>query len=243
MSAPKRPGRGGSGKRGPAGRRLTVKVKTTGQRSASSTRWLERQLNDPYVAEARRLGYRSRAAFKLAQLDDRFGLIQPGARVVDLGAAPGGWTQVAAERSRAREGRGLVLAVDLTPMEPVAGAEILELDFLAPEAPGRIRAALGGLADLVMSDMAAPATGHPQTDHLRIMALAEAAYAFAKEVLAPAGAFLAKVLRGGAEKQLLDALKRDFATVRHVKPPASRADSAEIYVVATGFRGGRADQP
>jgi 23S rRNA (uridine2552-2'-O)-methyltransferase len=243
VSAPKRPGRGGTGKRGPAGRRLTVKVKTTGQRSASSTRWLERQLNDPYVAEARRLGYRSRAAFKLAQLDDRFGLIQPGARVVDLGAAPGGWTQVAAERSRAREGRGLVVAVDLTPMEPVAGAEILELDFLAPEAPGRIRAALGGLADLVMSDMAAPATGHPQTDHLRIMALAEAAYAFAKEVLAPGGAFLAKVLRGGAEKQLLDALKRDFATVRHVKPPASRADSAEIYVVATGFRGRRADQP
>ena len=243
MSAPKRPGRGGTGKRGPAGRRLTVKVKTAGQRSASSKRWLERQLNDPYVAEARRVGYRSRAAFKLAQLDDRFGLIQPGARVVDLGAAPGGWTQVAAERSRAREGRGLVLAVDLTPMEPVAGAEILELDFLAPEAPGRIRAALGGPADLVMSDMAAPATGHPQTDHLRIMALAEAAYAFAKEVLTPGGAFLAKVLRGGAEKQLLDALKRDFATVRHVKPPASRADSAEIYVVATGFRGGRADQP
>jgi 23S rRNA (uridine2552-2'-O)-methyltransferase len=218
-------------------------VKTAGRRSASSTRWLERQLNDPYVAEARRLGYHSRAAFKLAQLDDRFGVIQPGARVVDLGAAPGGWTQVAVERSRAREGRGHVVAVDLTPMEPVAGAEILELDFLAPEAPGRIRAALEGPADLVMSDMAAPATGHPQTDHLRIMALAEAAYAFAKEVLAPGGAFLAKVLRGGAEKQLLDALKRDFATVRHVKPPASRADSAEIYVVATGFRGDRADQP
>jgi 23S rRNA (uridine2552-2'-O)-methyltransferase len=243
VSAPKRPGRGGPGKRGPAGRRLTVKVKTAGQRSASSKRWLERQLNDPYVAEARRLGYRSRAAFKLAQLDDRFGVIQPGARVVDLGAAPGGWTQVAAERSRAREGRGHVVAVDLTPMESVAGAEILELDFLAAEAPGRIRAALGGPADLVMSDMAAPATGHPQTDHLRIMALAEAAYAFAREVLAPGGAFLAKVLRGGAEKQLLDALKRDFATVRHVKPPASRADSAEIYVVATGFRGRRADQP
>jgi len=243
VSAPKRPGRGGPGKRGPAGRRLTVKVKTAGRRSASSKLWLERQLNDPYVAEARRLGYRSRAAFKLAQLDDRFGLIQPGARVVDLGAAPGGWTQVAAERSRAREGRGHVVAVDLTPMESVAGAEILELDFLAAEAPGRIRAALGGPADLVMSDMAAPATGHPQTDHLRIMALAEAAYAFAREVLAPGGAFLAKVLRGGAEKQLLDALKRDFATVRHVKPPASRADSAEIYVVATGFRGGRAGQP
>jgi 23S rRNA (uridine2552-2'-O)-methyltransferase len=242
VSAAKRGGRGGTGKGGPPGGRLTVKVKTAGKRTASSARWLERQLNDPYVAEARRLGYRSRAAFKLAQLDDRFGLIALGARVVDLGAAPGGWTQVAVERSHAREGRGRVVAVDMSPMEPIAGAEILELDFLAPEAPERIRAALGGPADLVMSDMAAPATGHPQTDHLRIMALAEAAYAFAGEVLAPGGAFLAKVLRGGAEKQLLDALKRDFATVRHVKPPASRADSAEIYVVATGFRGRGAGQ-
>lgn len=233
----RRPGKGGSAKSGPAGRNLTVRVKTAGKRTASSARWLERQLNDPYVAEAKRLGYRSRAAFKLEQLDDRFGLIEPGARVVDLGAAPGGWTQVAVERAKAREGRGHVVAVDLSPMEPIQGAEVLELDFLEPDAPKRIRAALGGPADLVMSDMAAPSIGHPQTDHLRIMALAETAYDFAREVLAPGGAFLAKVLRGGAERQLLEALKRDFGTVRHVKPPASRADSAEIYVVATGFRG------
>jgi 23S rRNA (uridine2552-2'-O)-methyltransferase len=227
-----------SGAGGPGARKLTVRVKTAGKRTPSSARWLERQLNDPYVAEAKRLGYRSRAAFKLAQLDDRFGLIKPGARVVDLGAAPGGWTQVAVERSKAREGRGHVVAIDLSPMEPAEGAEILELDFLDADAPKRLRALLGGPADLVMSDMAAPATGHPQTDHLRIMALAEAAYDFAREVLAPGGAFLAKVLRGGTERQLLDALKRDFATVRHVKPPASRADSAEIYVIAAGFRGG-----
>jgi 23S rRNA (uridine2552-2'-O)-methyltransferase len=233
--ARRRPGKGGA-KSASAGRALTVRVKTAGKRTASSTRWLERQLNDPYVAEAKRLGYRSRAAFKLAQLDDRFGLIKPGARVVDLGAAPGGWTQVAAERSKAREGRGHVVAIDLSPMEPIEGAEFLELDFLDPDAPKRIRALLGGPADLVMSDMAAPSTGHPQTDHLRIMGLAEAAYDFAAEVLAPRGAFLAKVLRGGTERQLLDALKRDFSAVRHVKPPASRADSAEIYVVATGFR-------
>lgn len=237
MSGSKRSlGKGEAGKG--SARRLTVKVKTAGKRSASSTRWLKRQLNDPYVTEAKRLGYRSRAAFKLAQLDDRFGLIKPGARIVDLGAAPGGWTQVAVERGRAREGRGRVVAVDLSPMEPIAGAEILELNFLDPEALKRIRAALGGPADLVMSDLAAPSTGHPQTDHLRIMALAEAAYDFTAEVLAPGGAFLAKVLRGGTEKDLLATLKRDFAAVRHVKPLASRADSAEIYVVATGFRGG-----
>jgi 23S rRNA (uridine2552-2'-O)-methyltransferase len=234
----RRPGKGGSGKGAPAGRALTVRVKTAGKRTASSTRWLERQLNDPYVAEAKRMGHRSRAAFKPEQPEERYQLIKPGARVVDLGAAPGGWTQVAVEGAKAREGRGHVVAVDLSPMEPIPGAEVLELDFLAPEAPKRIRAALGGPADLVMSDMAAPSTGHPQTDHLRIMALAEAAYDFAREVLAPGGAFLAKVLRGGTERQLLEALKRDFATVRHVKPPASRADSAEIYVVATGFRAG-----
>ncbi len=234
----RRPRTGSAGTGNPGRRTLAVRVKTAGKRSASSTRWLERQLNDPYVAEARRLGYRSRAAFKLAQLDDRYALIAPGARVVDLGAAPGGWTQFAVERAKSREGRGRVVAVDLVPVEPIPGAEILEIDFLDAEAPGRIRAALGGPADLVMSDMAAPSTGHPRTDHLRIMALAEAAYAFAGEALAPGGAFLAKVLRGGAEKELLDALKRDFASVRHVKPAASRADSAEIYVLATGFRGG-----
>ena len=232
----RRPGqRGGKG----SSRRLTVKVKSAGKRSVSSTRWLERQLNDPYVAEAKRLGYRSRAAFKLAELDDRLHLIKPGARIVDLGAAPGGWTQIAVERARTRDGRGQLIAVDLSPMQPFAGAEILQLDFLDADAPQRIRAVLGGPADLVMSDMAAPSTGHPPTDHLRIMGLAEAAYAFAADILAPGGAFLAKVLRGGTEKDLLATLKRDFATVRHVKPPASRADSAEIYVVATGFRGPR----
>ncbi len=234
MSGSKRSPRDGKG----SARRLAVKLRTAGKRTASSTRWLERQLNDPYVAEAKRLGYRSRAAFKLMQLDDRFELIKPGARVVDLGAAPGGWTQIAVERSRARDGRGRVVAVDLSPMEQIAGAEILQLDFLDPEAPKRIRTALGGPADLVMSDMAAPSTGHPQTNHLRIMALAEAAYDFAAAVLAPGGAFVTKVLRGGTEKDLLALLKRDFASVRHVKPPASRTESAEIYVVATGFRGG-----
>ena len=232
--SPRRTGKGG---RQGSSRRLSVKVKSAGKRSVSSTRWLERQLNDPYVAEAKRLGYRSRAAFKLAELDDRLHLLKPGARIVDLGAAPGGWTQIAVERARTSEGHGQVVAIDLLPMQPIAGAEILELDFLDADAPQRIRAALGGPADLVMSDMAAPSTGHAQTDHLRIMALAEAAYAFAAEILSPGGAFLAKVLRGGTEKELLDRLKRDFATVRHVKPPASRADSAEIYVVATGFRG------
>jgi 23S rRNA (uridine2552-2'-O)-methyltransferase len=229
----------GKGGRQGSSRRLSVKVKSAGKRSVSSARWLERQLNDPYVAEAKRLGYRSRAAFKLAELDDRLHLINPGARIVDLGAAPGGWTQIAVDRARTRDGRGKVIAVDLSPMQPIAGAEILELDFLDADAPKRIRAALGGLADLVMSDMAAPSTGHPHTDHLRIMALAEAAYAFAAEILSPGGAFLAKVLRGGTEKELLTLLKRDFAIVRHVKPPASRADSAEIYVAATGFRGAR----
>jgi len=226
--------RPGSSARGPE---LKVRVES-GRRRASSRRWLERQLNDPYVAEARRRGYRSRAAFKLLQLDERFGLLSPGLRVVDLGAAPGGWTQAAAERVRAGEpGGGRVVAVDVLPMDPVPGAEILQLDFLDEAAPARIQAALAGPADLVLSDMAAPATGHPGTDHLRIMALAEAAHAFAAEVLAPGGAFVCKLLQGGAEKTLLDALRRDFAKVRNAKPAASRDESAEAYIVATGFRG------
>jgi 23S rRNA (uridine2552-2'-O)-methyltransferase len=226
-----------SGKGGP--RRLAVRVKARKGRSASQIRWLERQLNDPYVAEARRRGYRSRAAFKLEQLDDKLRLLRPGARVVDLGAAPGGWTQVAVARSRAGgPGGGRVVAVDLLEMDAVPGAEVLQLDFLAPEAPARIRAALGGPADLVLSDMAPASTGHHATDHLRIMALAEAAAEFALEVLAPGGAFIAKVWQGGAERALLDRLKRAFEKVRHVKPPASRAESAELYVVATGFKGG-----
>jgi len=222
---------------GGSGRSLTQRLRTAGRRRPSSIRWLERQINDPYVAEAQRRGYRSRAAFKLQQLDDRFHLLGPGKRVIDLGAAPGGWTQVAVERCLPEGGRqGRVVGIDLTPMQPVPGAELLEGDFLAPEAPARLKAALGGPADVVLSDMAAPATGHARTDHLKIMALAEAAHAFAVEVLKPGGAFIAKVLQGGATQELLKALKRDFAEVRHVKPMASRADSAEIYVVALRFR-------
>jgi 23S rRNA (uridine2552-2'-O)-methyltransferase len=219
-------------------------VHTAGRRSHSSTLWLERQLNDPYVAEAKRLGYRSRAAFKLIQLDDRFGFLLPGKRVIDLGAAPGGWTQVAVERCLPKDGKsgggkqGRVIGIDLTPMEAIPGAELLTGDFLADDATQRLKAALGGAADVVLSDMAAPATGHAQTDHLRIMGLAEAAHAFAREVLRPGGVFVTKVLQGGASRDLLLALKRDFTDVRHVKPAASRADSAEIYVVAKGFRGG-----
>jgi 23S rRNA (uridine2552-2'-O)-methyltransferase len=217
-----------------------VRLKTAGRRKASSTQWLERQLNDPYVSEAKRLGYRSRAAFKLIQLDDRFHFLKPGARIVDLGAAPGGWTQVAAARVKAADGRGTVVGIDYLAMDPVPGAMLLAGDFLAADAPERLRAALGGPADVVLSDMAAPATGHAATDHLRIMALAEAAYDFAREVLARGGTFIAKVLQGGSERTLLEALKRDFSSVRHVKPPASRADSAEVYVVAQGFRGAAA---
>jgi 23S rRNA (uridine2552-2'-O)-methyltransferase len=214
-----------------------VRVKTAGKRRPSSTRWLERQLNDPYVAEARRRGWRSRAAFKLMQLDDRFGFLKAGRRVVDLGAAPGGWTQLAVERVQAgRAGGGRVVALDVAPMQPVEGAIVLQHDLLAPEAPVRLTEALAGPADVVLSDMAAPSTGHAKTDHLKIMALAEAAHAFAVEVLAPGGTFITKVLQGGATGELLQALKRDFAQVRHVKPPASRSDSAEIYVVATGYR-------
>ncbi|NBB82770.1 MAG: 23S rRNA methyltransferase [Alphaproteobacteria bacterium] len=224
----------------PGGRGLTTRVKTAKRRKTSSTRWLQRQLNDPYVAEAKRRGYRSRAAFKLLQLDEKVGLLKPGARVVDLGAAPGGWSQVAAEAVRPDQTGGRIVAIDYLEMAPLPGVEILELDFTDDSAPDRLRAALGGPADLVMSDMAAPTVGHPPTDHLRIMGLAELAYDFARTVLAPGGAFVCKVFSGGAEKALLDELKRDFAKVRHVKPEASRADSAETYVVATGFRGGGA---
>ena len=216
---------------------MAVRVKTAKQRSVSSAAWLARQLNDPYVAEAKRLGYRSRAAFKLIELDERFHLLKRGARIVDLGAAPGGWTQIAVQRIGAAEGKGQIVAADILPMEAVPGAIVLQQDFLDEKAPAEIIAALGGQADLVLSDMAAPATGHAATDHLRIVALAEAAYEFAKEVLAPGGAFVAKVFQGGAEGELLASLKRDFTTLRHAKPPASRAESAEVYVVAQGFRG------
>jgi 23S rRNA (uridine2552-2'-O)-methyltransferase len=214
-----------------------VRLKTAKQRSVSSQRWLERQLNDPYVAAARREGYRSRAAYKLGEIAARHGLFKAGMRVVDLGSAPGGWAQVAAERVRSVERKGQVVAIDLLDMEPLPGVDFVQLDFLAPDASGRLKAMLrDGVADIVLSDMAAQGTGHARTDHLRIMGLAEAAAEFAIEVLAPGGAFVCKVLQGGTERALLDGLKRAFATVKHVKPPASRAESAELYLVATGFR-------
>ena len=216
---------------------MSQRVKTAKGRKVSSTLWLQRQLNDPYVAEARRLGYRSRAAFKLMELDDRFHFLAPGGRVVDLGAAPGGWTQVAVSRTKAGPGGGRVVAIDISEMDPVPGAIILHRDFLDAEAPKVLRDAMDGPADVVLSDMAAPATGHTATDHLRVVGLAEVALAFAAEVLAPGGALVAKVLHGGTEQVLLAQIKRLFATVKHAKPPSSRSDSAEMYVVAQGFRG------
>jgi 23S rRNA (uridine2552-2'-O)-methyltransferase len=274
--------RASGGRSGPGGgqRQLSVRLKTARSRTASSQRWLERQLNDPYVAAAKREGYRSRAAYKLKEIDDKHRLLRPGLRVADLGAAPGGWSQIAAERvgsiaaervksiaaervksiaaervksiaaervkSIAAErvnadvGRGQVVAIDILGMEPLAGVEFTSLDFMDSRAEERLKAMLrGGAADIVLSDMAAPTVGHTATDHLRIMALAEAAALFACDVLAPGGAFLCKVFQGGTERELLDLLKRSFATVRHVKPPASRADSAELYVLATGFKKAR----
>ncbi len=226
--------RGEKGGRGE--RALKVRVKTAKKRSLSSTLWLERQLNDPYVARAKREGFRSRAAFKLTEIDDKHHVLKSGARVVDLGAAPGGWSQVAAKRVGAR---GRVIAIDVLDMDAIAGVDFAQIDFLDPAAPDRLKAMLGGPADVVLSDMAANATGHRPTDHLKIMALVETAVEFAREVLRPGGAFLAKVIQGGTESTLLAALKRDFATVKHVKPAASRADSAELYVLAQGFRGGQ----
>jgi 23S rRNA (uridine2552-2'-O)-methyltransferase len=219
---------------GGGGRQLTVRVRKTRRRKPSSTDWLRRQLNDPYVAEAHRQGLRSRAAFKLQQLDERFRLLRPGMRVVDLGCAPGGWSQVAAERVGPS---GAVVGIDLSETDSLPGATLLHGDFRDPEAMAAIRAALGGPADLVLSDMAAPATGHAPTDHLRIVALAEDAFALAQTLLRPGGAFVAKVFQGGAEGALLAALKQSFTELRHAKPAASRAESAETYVVAKGFRG------
>jgi 23S rRNA (uridine2552-2'-O)-methyltransferase len=216
----------------PSGRGgLKVKLKRAKGRTVSSQRWLERQLNDPYVREAKTKGYRSRAAFKLVELDRKFRFLKKGARVLDLGAAPGGWTQVAVARG------ARVVAMDILPMEPIAGAEVLQLDMLAPETPDKLKAALGGPADLVLSDMAAPTTGHRATDHIRTMALLEAGLDLASEVLAPGGAFVGKVFQGGATGALLARIKRDFREVKHVKPPASRAESVELYLVAMGFRG------
>ena len=222
----------------PAGRRLKQRVVTAKGRSVSSKLWLERQLNDPYVAAARDRGWRSRSAFKLAEIDDKARFLKPGAVIVDLGAAPGGWSQVAAERVRAGEGRGRVIALDRSVMDPLPGVSVLQRDFLEPETVEALSAALGSdKADAVISDMAASASGHRQTDHLKIMALCDAALDFAKQVLKPGGTFLCKVLRGGTERELLDGMKRDFAMVRHVKPKASRSDSAELFVLASGFRG------
>ena len=210
-----------------------ARLKDEKRRTLSSRSWLERQIRDPYVARAKREGFRSRAAYKLAEIDDKYRLLKPGTRVVDLGAAPGGWSEIAARRVGAG---GRVLAIDILDMKPIAGVEFLKLDFLDHTAPQRLKDLLGGQADLVLSDMAANATGHRRTDHLRIMALAEAAAHFAREVLAPGGSFLCKVLQGGTEAALLAELKRDFASVKHVKPPASRSDSAELYLLARGFR-------
>jgi 23S rRNA (uridine2552-2'-O)-methyltransferase len=236
-SKPKIPGKSAKPASAKPGQRgLAVRVKTAKSRDLASTLWLERQLNDPYVQEAKRLGYRSRAAFKMAQLDDKCRLLKPGMRIVDLGAAPGGWTQIAIERTKALTSGAKIVALDILPMDALPPATVLHLDFTKDSAPGALRAALDGEADLVLTDMAAPTTGHRETDHIRIIALAEMAYDFAAEVLAPGGAFVAKVFQGGSERELLHRLKQDFATIRHVKPPASRAESAEVYVVAQGFR-------
>lgn len=221
-------------KKNSGARGLTVRVKTAKQRSNSSARWLHRQLNDPYVVKAKAAGYRSRAAFKLVEMDEKFGLLAPGHRVVDLGCAPGGWAQVAVAKVGAR---GKVVGCDLLEVEAIPGAELVVLDFLEEGAPEKMKELLGGNAHLVMSDMASNTTGHTGTDHIRIVHLCELAYDFAKEVLAPGGAFLCKVLRGGTEHELLKMMQRDFVTVKHAKPAASRSDSAESYVVATGFRG------
>ena len=219
------------------GRRQHGRVNTAAKRPISSARWLERQLNDPYVRQARAEGWRSRAAYKLIELDDRFGFLKPGQLVVDLGAAPGGWSQVAAVRTGAAEGRGRVVALDILAMDPLSGVEVLTQDFAEADAPARLRAVLGGPADLVLSDMAPDATGHRTTDHLRIVLLVELAAEFALEVLKPGGTFVTKVWQGGADGELLDRLKRAFARVRHAKPPASRKESPEVYLVADGFRG------
>lgn len=238
MAKQPRSGSRGSKSVGGGQRQLKQRVKTARGRKLSSTLWLERQLNDPYVAAAKKQGWRSRAAFKLIELDDKYGFLKPGQIVVDLGAAPGGWSQVAAKRVKAEEARGKVVAIDLTDIEPVPGVEFLKVDFMTDEALAWLQSNLpDGKADIVLSDMAAPASGQPAVDHLRIMALAEAAADFAVKVLTPGGTLLCKVLQGGTEKELLALLKSAFKTVRHVKPPASRSDSTELYVLATGFRG------
>ena len=242
MTDKKASGGKGGGRSGLSGgqRQLRVSVKTARKRSASSARWLDRQLNDPYVTAAKREGLRSRAAFKLREMDAQYNFMKPGQRVIDLGAAPGGWSQVAAERVKATDGRGQVVAIDYLSFEPIAGVDTVEMDFTDPAAEDLLKSRLrGGRADVVLSDMAAPTIGHAKTDHIRIMGLVETAAAFAADVLEPGGVFLCKVFQGGTERDLLAALKRDFTTVRHVKPPASRSESSELYVLATGFRGAK----
>ncbi len=218
--------------------RLKVRVKTGKGRTVSQKLWLERQLNDPYVHEAKKLGYRSRAAFKLSEIDDKYKFLKSGAYVVDLGAAPGGWSQVSAQRVKSAEGKGRVVAIDMHSMDDISGVIFFKKDFYDEDAPKLLIDALGGeKADVVLSDMAAHATGHRQTDHINIIALVETGYHFAQQVLKPGGSYLAKVLRGGTENQLLTMMKKDFRIVRHVKPMASRDDSAELFVLASGYRG------
>lgn len=241
MAKKSKPGSGLGDGPGGGQRNLRVRVKTARRRTTSSQRWLERQLNDPYVVASKRDGFRSRAAYKLREIDDKERLLKPGQRVIDLGAAPGGWSQIAADRVKSLAGHGQVIAIDYLGVEAIPGVTILMEDFTADDAEARLKDLLrDGKADVVLSDMAAPTVGHTGTDHLRIMALAEAAAHFACDVLTPGGVFLCKVFQGGTERDLLDLLKRNFRVVKHVKPPASRADSAELYVLATGFRGGSA---
>jgi 23S rRNA (uridine2552-2'-O)-methyltransferase len=252
---PKPPGQGAGrvpGKRAQAGAgkaagatdtSLSVRVKTARGRTVSQQKWLSRQLNDPYVAKARREGYRSRAAYKLIEMDDKHRFLRPGQRVVDLGCAPGGWMQVVAARIGLDRGKGALVGIDLLPVDPVPGATLYELDFMDDDAPGKLKEALGGEADVVLSDMAANTTGHKQTDHLRIIGLAEAAHDFARQITRPGGTLLMKLFQGGETGPLITQLKRDYATVRHVKPGASRADSSEMYVLATGFRGRATSTP
>jgi 23S rRNA (uridine2552-2'-O)-methyltransferase len=229
-------GKNSSG-RGSGAREMGVRLKTARGRTHSSQLWLERQLNDPYVARAKREGRRSRAIYKLIEIDEKAKLLKRGQRVLDLGAAPGGWSQLAAEITDSINGNGKVVAIDLLPIDPIPGVDFVQMDFMDDAAPERLKDMLGGPPDLVLSDMAANTVGHRATDHLRIVALVEAAAYFAVEVLAPGGAFLAKVFQGGTEGDILTLLKRDFAVVKHIKPAASRAGSSEIYVLATGFRG------
>ena len=230
VDKPKSPS--GAGRKPGTARDKTVRVKTARRRTGSSTRWLERQLNDPYVKEAQRQGYRSRAAFKLIEMDEKLRILKPGQVVVDLGAAPGGWCQVAIAKKAKK-----VVALDILAMPEIPGVDFIQLDFMDDTAPARLTALTDGPVDVVLSDMAPNTIGHQQTDHLRIMSLVEAAYDFAVQILKPNGTFVAKVFQGGTEGGLLTRMRRDFKTVRHMKPPASRKESAEQYVVATGFRG------